>query len=171
MRLILALPSLICVAIGSYGYGYSISRGQDYIITAVYLAFLNAGVGYGVVGAISYGISAYPARGGDTFGIIMYVSRPFQDTKVTMLIIRLIKAIYAWSATLYLTAWFTGDGYLKWFSTMGSTTIVRPPVAASASVQADRVHGVLLLAIPMWFVGKRSRAWIESFPALHWIFH
>lgn len=63
----------VCFAIGAFGWGYSVQHGQDIIVTGVYLAILNAGAAFGTIGSISYAVSLYPARGGATFGIIMYV--------------------------------------------------------------------------------------------------
>ncbi|KAG7571347.1 hypothetical protein FFLO_00699 [Filobasidium floriforme] len=84
MRLVLVMPCGICFAIGAFGMGYTVQHGAHYLVTAVFLAFLVAGAAFGTICGITYASSAFPARGGDTFGIIM-----------------LVKALYAWGNTLF----------------------------------------------------------------------
>jgi hypothetical protein len=38
--------------------------------------------------------------------------------------LRLVKAIYAWSATLYIAEWFASYGPFVWSCTVGTVTMV-----------------------------------------------
>jgi hypothetical protein len=106
-RLIANIPAFICFAIGAFGWTWSISKGQHYIVTAVYLAFLAAGASFGTIGSISYAMALFPSRSGDAFGLIM-----------------LTKGFYAWSTTLYLAGYFASAGPWHWGLTQGGITLV-----------------------------------------------
>lgn len=70
-RLLVIVPFVIFVAIGSFGLGAAIANGLSVITCGVFLAILNFAVGVGCTGIVSYSNDACQGKAGAAFGITM----------------------------------------------------------------------------------------------------
>lgn len=70
-RLWVLIPSLITTGIGSYGLGISVSLGQTIWAAAVFLGFLNFGVGMACTAIIAYTNDVCQKKAAEAFGVAM----------------------------------------------------------------------------------------------------
>lgn len=70
-RLVIMVPFLITMIIGSFGLGEAVHRGLSPIICGVFLAFLNFSVGIGCTGIVAYSNDVCTNKPGEVFGIAM----------------------------------------------------------------------------------------------------
>jgi MFS family permease len=103
MVIALALPT--CVA-GGFGLGESIERGMSAIVTAVFLAILNFGVGVGCTGIVSYTNDTFQERAGEAFGLAM-----------------MAKSAFAFGISFELNEFYAARGPRVFFFTWGGLTI------------------------------------------------
>lgn len=122
-RLLIIAPALLTCVAGGFGLGESIQRGMAAILTAVFLAILNFGVGVGCTGIVAYTNDTFQERAGEAFGLAM-----------------LTKSAFAFGISFKLNDYYAAQGPRVFFSTWGGLTI-----------------GVMLLTIPMYIWGKRTR--------------
>ncbi|KAH7000603.1 major facilitator superfamily domain-containing protein [Ilyonectria destructans] len=105
-RLVVMLPSLITVVIGSFGLGMAVEQGLSQIKCAVFLAILNFGTGVGCTGVVVYTNDVCQERAGEAFGLAM-----------------LVKSAFAFGLTFMLNDYLATHGALVFFSTWGGLTI------------------------------------------------
>jgi hypothetical protein len=65
------VPTLITIIIGSVGLGMAITGGLSIWACAVFLGFLNFGVGVGCTGIVAYSNDVCQHRAADAFGVTM----------------------------------------------------------------------------------------------------
>lgn len=68
-RLVVFVPTLITIFIGSFGLGMAITNGLSIWACAVFLGFLNFGVGVGCTGIVAYSNDVCQHRAADAFGV------------------------------------------------------------------------------------------------------
>ncbi|OCF54329.1 hypothetical protein L486_08243 [Kwoniella mangroviensis CBS 10435] len=71
MYLVLMLPAFVFCLAGFVGWGHSVANGAPRIVPAAMIAIAYLGSTFGFSGTIMYASVAFPARGGDAFGIMM----------------------------------------------------------------------------------------------------
>jgi MFS family permease len=105
-RLLVIAPALLTCVAGSFGLGESIERGMSAIVTAVFLAILNFGVGVGCTGIVSYTNDTFQERAGEAFGLAM-----------------LAKSAFAFGISFELNDFYATRGPRVFFFTWGGLTI------------------------------------------------
>jgi hypothetical protein len=105
-RLLVIAPALLTCVAGGFGLGESIERGMSAIITAVFLAILNFGVGVGCTGIVSYTNDTFQERAGEAFGLAMFA-----------------KSAFAFGISFELNEFYATRGPRVFFFTWGGLTI------------------------------------------------
>ncbi|WAO82870.1 MFS domain-containing protein [Fusarium falciforme] len=72
-RLVVFVPTLITIIIGSFGLGMVIAGSLSIWACAVFLGILNFGVGVGCTGIVAYSNDVCQHRAADAFGVTMLV--------------------------------------------------------------------------------------------------
>jgi MFS family permease len=103
--LVIALALPTCVA-GAFGLGEAIERGMSAVVTAVFLAILNFGVGVGCTGIVSYTNDTFQERAGEAFGLAM-----------------MAKSAFAFGISFELNGFYAARGPRVFFFTWGGLTI------------------------------------------------
>lgn len=78
-RLVVLIPGFITIGIGCYGLGITINDGLSIWASAVFLGFLNFGVGIGCTGIIAYTNDLFQHKSADAFGVAMVSSFQSQE--------------------------------------------------------------------------------------------
>ncbi|KAI8683371.1 MFS domain-containing protein [Fusarium keratoplasticum] len=76
-RLVVFVPTLITIFIGSFGLVMAITNGLSIWACAVFLGFLNFGVGVGCTGIVAYSNDICQHRAADAFSVTMLVKSAF----------------------------------------------------------------------------------------------
>jgi len=105
-RLLIIAPALLTCVAGGFGLGESIERGMSAIVTAVFLAVLNFGVGVGCTGIVSYTNDTFQERAGEAFGLAM-----------------MAKSAFAFGISFELNEFYAARGPRVFFFTWGGLTI------------------------------------------------
>jgi MFS family permease len=105
-RLLVIAPALLTCVAGGFGLGESIERGMSAIVTAVFLAILNFGVGVGCTGIVSYTNDTFQERAGEAFGLAM-----------------MAKSAFAFGISFELNDFYATRGPRVFFFTWGGLTI------------------------------------------------
>ncbi|EEU43803.1 uncharacterized protein NECHADRAFT_89568 [Fusarium vanettenii 77-13-4] len=104
-RLVVFVPTLITIIIGSFGLGMAIAGGLSIWVCAVFLGFLNFGVGVGCTGIVAYSNDVCQHRAADAFGVTM-----------------LVKSAFAFGLTFMLNDYYAEHGAKAFFFTWGALT-------------------------------------------------
>lgn len=105
-RLLVIVPALLTCVAGGFGLGESIERGMSALVTAVFLAILNFGVGVGCTGIVSYTNDTFQERAGEAFGLAM-----------------MAKSAFAFGISFELNEFYATRGSRVFFFTWGALTI------------------------------------------------
>lgn len=76
-RLTLMLPSIILMAIGSFGLGESVESGKSALVDGVSFALINAAVGLGCTCVVAYTNDTAKQRAGEAFGLAMLIKSAY----------------------------------------------------------------------------------------------
>ncbi|KAH7033733.1 MFS transporter [Microdochium trichocladiopsis] len=105
-RLVVMLPTIFTMAVGTFGLGAAIQQGASIWASAVFLGITNFAVGCGCTGIITYTNDTCQARAGEAFGLAM-----------------LIKSAFAFGLSFMLNDYLARRGALVFFGTFGALTI------------------------------------------------
>lgn len=105
MRLPLMVPGAILCLIGFLVFGFEAQVGAV-LPTCVGIAIVNVGLTFAAITVIMYSAAVFPARGGETFGIIM-----------------LYKSCFAYGATYYVNTWMAVQGPQEFFGLFAAITM------------------------------------------------
>ncbi|KAF2786915.1 MFS transporter-like protein [Melanomma pulvis-pyrius CBS 109.77] len=105
-RLIIMLPFLIIIIIGSFGLGIVVHNGPSSTVCAVFLALINFAVGVGCTGIVAYSNDVFQHRAGEAFGITTFV-----------------KSLFAFGLTFILNDYYAAHGPRVFFFTWGGLTV------------------------------------------------
>jgi hypothetical protein len=105
-RLLVIAPALLTCVAGGFGLGESIERGMSAIVTGLFLAILNFGVGVGCTGIVSYTNDTFQERAGEAFGLAMFA-----------------KSAFAFGISFELNDFYATRGSRVFFFTWGGLTI------------------------------------------------
>ncbi|KAJ5113613.1 hypothetical protein N7456_002147 [Penicillium angulare] len=126
-RLPVLLPGIIATCIGSYGIGIAIADGLTVWASAVFLGFLNFGVGMSCTAIITYTNDACQDRAADAFGLAM-----------------LVKSAFAFGLTFILNDYYVSHGarifFITWAAlTTGITVLTVPLYIFGKRIRASRI--------------------------------
>lgn len=105
-RLTLMLPSMLLMAVGSFGLGESVRSGESALVDGVFLALINAAVGLGCTCVVAYTNDTAGERAGEAFGLAM-----------------LTKSAYAFALTFVLNDYYSEQGPRMFFNTWAALTL------------------------------------------------
>lgn len=105
-RLLVIAPALLACVAGAFGLGKSIERGMSAMVTAVFLAILNFGVGVGCTSIVAYTNDTCQQRAGEAFGLAM-----------------MVKSAFAFGISFMLNDFYATKGPRVFFSTWAGLTI------------------------------------------------
>ncbi|KAM6538130.1 hypothetical protein FALCPG4_000015 [Fusarium falciforme] len=103
--LVVFVPTLITIIIGSFGLGTAIAGGLSTWACAVFLGILNFGVGEGCTGIVAYSNDVCQHRAAGAFGVTM-----------------LIKSAFAFGLTFMLNKYYANHGVKVLFFIWGALT-------------------------------------------------